>query len=64
VAQQMPQLAHVVSCGWWKSVGCPHMDPPPPFHQPQFAAWVSYGICFATLCGTRLIHLLQRPSCI
>ena len=52
VAQKKPQVAHVVSCGWWRgSSGTP-------VHQPQLATWVSCGFFFATLCGTRRTQLI------
>ena len=40
----------------------PHMDPPPPLHQSQLAIWASYGICCATLCGTRLVLCVCHQS--
>ena len=47
VAQKKPQLAHVVSYGWWRG------GPPIPLHQPQPITWASCDFFYATLCGTR-----------
>ena len=44
VPQISIQLAHVVSCSWWKA------DPPSPFQQPQLAIWASCAL----VCGTRI----------
>ena len=52
VAQKNPQLAHVVSCGWWRDV------PPSFLHPPQLITWANCIFFCATLCGTKRTLLL------